>query len=109
LSLLGPDQVDILLPIVPTQEEMTKLREYAAQHNNSFELLTPEDQFLAQLMGIERLTQKLLIMKFMGDFEDRLGRNYLTDYLLIYFSVKLLIPVNFKFQCILQLIINIYL
>lgn len=77
LSILGPDQVDILLPIVPSQEEVTKLRDHAAQHGGSYELLTPEDQFLAELVGIERLTQKLLLMKFMGEFED---------------SVKLLIP-----------------
>jgi hypothetical protein len=72
LSVLGPDQVDILLPIVPSLEEAAKLREYAAQHEGSFELLTAEDQFLAELMDIERLTQKLALMKFMGDFEDRL-------------------------------------
>jgi hypothetical protein len=63
--------VDILLPIVPSQEEVTKLRDHAAQHGGSYELLTPEDQFLAELVGIERLTQKLLLMKFMGEFEDR--------------------------------------
>ncbi|CAK5091774.1 unnamed protein product [Meloidogyne enterolobii] len=83
LSVLSPDQVEILLPIVPTQDECTKLKEYASSNqnssnlNNPWELLTAEDQFLAQLMGIERLSQKLLIMKFMGDFND---------------SVRLLIP-----------------
>ena len=73
--MLNPDQVEILLPIVPTPDECTKLREYASSNsnnnNNPFESLTVEDQFLAQLMGIERLSQKLLIMKFMGDFGDR--------------------------------------
>uniref|UniRef100_A0A915M5W7 Formin-like protein n=1 Tax=Meloidogyne javanica TaxID=6303 RepID=A0A915M5W7_MELJA len=83
LSVLSPDQVEILLPIVPTQDECTKLKEFASSNqnpsnlNNPWELLTAEDQFLAQLMGIERLSQKLLIMKFMGDFND---------------SVRLLIP-----------------
>ncbi|KAF7635331.1 hypothetical protein Mgra_00005298 [Meloidogyne graminicola] len=80
LSVLNPDKVEILLPIVPTQDECLKLKEFGLSNNNlnnPFELLTVEDQFLAQLMGIEKLSQKLLIMKFMGDFND---------------SVRLLIP-----------------
>lgn len=72
LNVVASDQVEILLPICPTPDECTKLREYAMQHNNSFDGLTLEDQFLAELMSIERLVQKLMIMKFMGDFGDNI-------------------------------------
>lgn len=80
LEILSQENVDILIPIVPSNEEIQQYKEYMAKNNNSLDGLTMEDQFLAQLMNIERLTQKLNIMSFMGGFEE---------------SYNLLIPVLF--------------
>lgn len=82
LSVLPQDHVDILLPIVPTAEEVQNYRDYATKNDGIFDGLTMEDQFLAQLMNIERLSQKLKIMSFMAGFEE---------------SVRLLVPVSFYF------------
>lgn len=80
LLALPQDNVDILLPIVPTTEEVQNFRNYAAKNDGTFEGLSIEDQFLAQLMNIERLSQKLKIMCFMAGFEE---------------TVRLLVPVRF--------------
>ena len=71
------------MKIVPTADEVKRYKEYSAQNNGSYDGtfprripfciffalqndnftgLTIEDQFLAQLMEIERLQQKLQIM-----------------------------------------------
>lgn len=80
LTALPQDHVDILLPIVPTADEVQSYRDYAAKNEGSFEGLSMEDQFLAQLMNIERFSQKLKIMSFMAGFDE---------------SIRLLIPVSF--------------
>uniref|UniRef100_A0A915ERH0 Formin-like protein n=1 Tax=Ditylenchus dipsaci TaxID=166011 RepID=A0A915ERH0_9BILA len=77
LSALPQDNVDILVPIVPTSDEVQLYKDYAARNEGSFEGLSLEDQFLAQLMKIERLSQKLSIMSFMAGFGE---------------TVKLLVP-----------------
>lgn len=84
LAALPQDHVDILMPIVPTADEVQQYKEYAAKNDDSFDALTVEDQFLAQLMNIERLSQKLLIMSFMAGFEE---------------SYNLLLPVSCWWLC----------
>lgn len=70
LSVLPQDHVDILIPIVPTDEEVEQFKEHAARNNGSYDGLSVEDQFMAQLMNIERLAHKLKIMSFMAGFEE---------------------------------------
>uniref|UniRef100_A0AC35TXE7 Formin-like protein n=1 Tax=Rhabditophanes sp. KR3021 TaxID=114890 RepID=A0AC35TXE7_9BILA len=70
LNALSGECVDILLKIVPSPEEMAMFKEYGAGNNNSFELLTDEDQFMGQLMKIERLKHKLGVMAFMASFDE---------------------------------------
>jgi hypothetical protein len=70
LSALPQDHVDILIPIVPTDEEIEQFKEYAARNNGTYEGLSVEDQFMAQLMNIERLAHKLKILSFMAGFEE---------------------------------------
>lgn len=90
LTVLSQENVDILIPIVPTNEEVQQYKEYLAK-NNSLDGLTLEDQFLAQLMNIERLTQKLTIMSFMGGFEE--SYNLLIPVLLLLIKI-----INFSFS-----------
>uniref|UniRef100_A0A914PFE2 Formin-like protein n=1 Tax=Panagrolaimus davidi TaxID=227884 RepID=A0A914PFE2_9BILA len=70
LTLLPPELVDILLPVVPNAEEIEMYKEYAAKNNGSFEGLSIEDQFVAALIDIERLPFKLKLMSFMASFEE---------------------------------------
>ncbi|VDK19953.1 unnamed protein product [Anisakis simplex] len=69
LEALPPESVDILLKIAPTQDEMTRFRRYEADHKNTSDL-SEEDQFLAQLVKIERFEHKVKIMSFMATFEE---------------------------------------
>ncbi|CAG9534836.1 unnamed protein product [Cercopithifilaria johnstoni] len=69
LKALIPESVDILIKIAPTHEEMVKFKEYESEHKN-FSDLSDEDQFLAQLVKIERFEHKIKIMSFMATFDE---------------------------------------
>ncbi|VDK41822.1 unnamed protein product [Gongylonema pulchrum] len=69
LKALHPESVDILLKIAPTHEEMAKFKDYELEHKG-FSDLSEEDQFLAQLVKIERFEHKIKIMSFMGTFDE---------------------------------------
>ncbi|KAE9555097.1 hypothetical protein FO519_001672 [Halicephalobus sp. NKZ332] len=70
LTLFPAELVDILLPMVPNEEEITTFKEYALNNSDSYEALSPEDKFVAGLINIERLPFKLKIMSFMASFEE---------------------------------------
>ncbi|KAL4003297.1 hypothetical protein ACH3XW_7025 [Acanthocheilonema viteae] len=69
LKALVPESVDILIKIAPTHEEIVKFKEYELEHKN-FSDLSDEDQFLAQLVKIERFEHKIKIMSFMATFDE---------------------------------------
>ncbi|VDN02104.1 unnamed protein product [Thelazia callipaeda] len=69
LKALTPESVDILMKIAPTHEEIIKFKEYEIEHKN-FSDLSEEDQFLAQLVKIERFEHKIKIMSFMATFDE---------------------------------------
>uniref|UniRef100_A0A915PKL7 Formin-like protein n=1 Tax=Setaria digitata TaxID=48799 RepID=A0A915PKL7_9BILA len=69
LKALIPESVDILIKIAPTHEEIVKFKQYELEHKN-FSDLSDEDQFLAQLVKIERFEHKIKIMSFMATFDE---------------------------------------
>ncbi|VDK82843.1 unnamed protein product [Litomosoides sigmodontis] len=69
LNALVPENVDILIKIAPTHEETVKFKEYELEHKN-FSDLSDEDQFLAELVKIERFEHKIKIMSFMATFDE---------------------------------------
>uniref|UniRef100_A0A1I7V8P8 CBR-FRL-1 protein n=1 Tax=Loa loa TaxID=7209 RepID=A0A1I7V8P8_LOALO len=69
LKALIPESVDILIKIAPTHEEIVKFKEYELEHKN-FSDLSDEDQFLAQLVKIERFEHKIKIMSFMATYDE---------------------------------------
>ncbi|ESP01673.1 hypothetical protein LOTGIDRAFT_139357 [Lottia gigantea] len=71
LQRLSLDMVDILLTILPNDQEMKAYREYEKQRK-SVDILSDEDKFMLQLAKVERLSQKLTIMSFVGNFYDSL-------------------------------------
>lgn len=71
LKQLPLESVEILQRMVPTEAEQKAYKEYAAEKKN-INLLTEEDKFLMQLTKVERISAKLSIMSYMGNFFDNI-------------------------------------
>ncbi|PNF31453.1 Formin-like protein CG32138 [Cryptotermes secundus] len=71
LKLLSLENVEILQRMVPTDQETKAYREYVGSKKN-VNLLTEEDKFLLQLGKVERISAKLSIMSYIGNFFDNI-------------------------------------
>lgn len=71
LQKLNLDMVDILLTILPNDPEFKAYKEYE-RTKSSAGVLTDEDKFMLQLCKVERLSQKLQIMSFVGNYYDNI-------------------------------------
>ncbi|CAK9292897.1 unnamed protein product [Gordionus sp. m RMFG-2023] len=69
LKVLDLETVDILLRMLPTENEKKAYKTYESE-GKPITKLTPEDKFLQQLCKVERLHNKLSIMSFMGNFHE---------------------------------------
>ncbi|EEB13774.1 conserved hypothetical protein [Pediculus humanus corporis] len=69
LRLLSLENVEILQRMIPTEQETKAYKEFTAEKKNP-NLLTEEDKYLMQLSRVERLSSKLSIMSYMGNFFD---------------------------------------
>ncbi|KAJ8679565.1 hypothetical protein QAD02_015352 [Eretmocerus hayati] len=69
LKVLSLENVELLQRMVPTEQETKAYREYIAEKKN-VNLLTEEDKFLMQLGKVERISTKLSIMNYIGNFFD---------------------------------------
>uniref|UniRef100_A0A915KV00 Formin-like protein n=1 Tax=Romanomermis culicivorax TaxID=13658 RepID=A0A915KV00_ROMCU len=69
LQILDAENVEILLRVLPTAEEVKSYRDYETSQK-SIDALSEEDKFLIQLSKVERLSQKLQIMSFMANFKE---------------------------------------
>lgn len=69
LKTLPLESVEILQRMCPTEQESKAYREYVLEKKD-INLLTEEDKFLLQLSRVERLTTKLTIMSYVGNFFD---------------------------------------
>ncbi|KAK1789257.1 hypothetical protein P4O66_014876 [Electrophorus voltai] len=67
LRTLPVDFVECLMRFVPTEAEVKALRQYEKERK-AVESLTDEDRFMMQFSKMERLTQKMTIMAFTGNF-----------------------------------------
>lgn len=72
LKSLSLDKVEILQKMIPHDEEIKLYRKYI-NDKKDINNLTEEDKFMLHLSRVERLTQKLYIMNFMGNFFDNLN------------------------------------
>ncbi|GMT19257.1 hypothetical protein PFISCL1PPCAC_10554, partial [Pristionchus fissidentatus] len=66
---MNGEKVDILLRIMPSQEERTAFNEC----NDDMETYTEEDRFVKSLCEIERLEHKLRVMQSMVSFEENVS------------------------------------
>nr|XP_023011554.1 formin-like protein CG32138 isoform X1 [Leptinotarsa decemlineata] len=71
LKQLSLENVELLQRMVPTEQESKAYREYVLEKKN-INLLTEEDKFLFQLTKVERISAKLSIMSYIGNFFDNL-------------------------------------
>lgn len=71
LKQLNLENVELLQRMVPTEQEAKAYKEYIAEKKN-INLLTEEDKFLLQLTKVERISTKLSIMSYIGNFFDNI-------------------------------------
>lgn len=71
LKKLSLENVEILQKIVPTDVETKAYKEYIGEKKDQ-NLLTDEDKFMLHLTKVERISSKLSIMNYMGNFFDSL-------------------------------------
>lgn len=73
LKQLSLENVELLQKMVPTDAEIKLFKEYTNEKKD-VNLLTDEDKFVLQLTKVERITSKLSIMSYMGNFFESLHR-----------------------------------
>ncbi|KAF2904151.1 hypothetical protein ILUMI_02040 [Ignelater luminosus] len=71
LKQLSLDNVELLQRMVPTEQECKAYREYVNERKN-VNILTEEDKFLMHLTRVERISAKLSIMSYIGNFYDNI-------------------------------------
>ncbi|XP_044753453.1 formin-like protein isoform X1 [Coccinella septempunctata] len=71
LKQLSLENVELLQRMVPTEPETKAYRDYINEKKN-INLLTEEDKFLLQLTKVERISVKLSIMSYIGNFYDNI-------------------------------------
>uniref|UniRef100_A0AAR5PXH6 Formin-like protein n=1 Tax=Dendroctonus ponderosae TaxID=77166 RepID=A0AAR5PXH6_DENPD len=69
LKQLSLENVELLQRMVPTEQETKAYREYIQEKKN-INILTEEDKFLLQLTKVDRISAKLSIMNYIGNFFD---------------------------------------
>ena len=71
LKTLSLENVELLQKMVPTEQESKIFKDYVIEKKN-INLLTEEDKFVLNLTKVERISSKLSIMSYMGNFFDSL-------------------------------------
>ncbi|XP_060793415.1 formin-like protein 3 isoform X2 [Neoarius graeffei] len=72
LKALPVDFVECLMRFLPTEAEIKLLRQYEKERR-PLEQLADEDRFMLLFSKIERLTQRMSIITFVGNFSDNIG------------------------------------
>ncbi|XP_008323607.1 formin-like protein 2 isoform X2 [Cynoglossus semilaevis] len=96
------DFVECLTRFLPTESELKVLRQYE-RDRKPLEALSDEDRFMMQFSRIERLTQRMSIMTFMGNFNDNM--QMLTPQLHAVIAASVSIKSSQKLKKILEIIL----
>ncbi|MEQ2187997.1 hypothetical protein GOODEAATRI_010443, partial [Goodea atripinnis] len=72
LKALPVDFVECLMRFLPTEAEVKVLRQYERERR-PLDQLAEEDRFMLLFSKIERLTQRMNIITFVGNFTDSIG------------------------------------
>lgn len=71
LKNLSLENVELLQKMVPTEQESKVYKDFIIEKKN-VNLLTEEDKFMLNLTKVERISSKLSIMNYLGNFFDSL-------------------------------------
>uniref|UniRef100_A0A670KF69 Formin like 3 n=1 Tax=Podarcis muralis TaxID=64176 RepID=A0A670KF69_PODMU len=71
LKTLPVDFVECLMRFLPTENEVKLLRQYEKERK-PLEELSDEDRFMLHFSKVERLTQRMAIMAFLGNFSENI-------------------------------------
>uniref|UniRef100_A0A3P8X7T1 Formin-like 2b n=1 Tax=Esox lucius TaxID=8010 RepID=A0A3P8X7T1_ESOLU len=96
------DFVECLMRFIPTEGEVKMLRQYE-RDRKPVEALSDEDRFMLQFSRIERLTQRMSIITFMGNFQDNI--QMLTPQLHAIIAASVSIKSSQKLKKILEIIL----
>nr|XP_019963283.1 PREDICTED: formin-like protein 2 isoform X2 [Paralichthys olivaceus] len=102
LRTVRVDFVECLMRFLPTEAEVKTLRQYE-RDRKPVEALSDEDRFMMQFSRIERLSQRMSIMTFMGNFADNV--QMLTPQLHAIIAASISIKSSQKLKKILEIIL----
>ncbi|GAV07212.1 hypothetical protein RvY_17081 [Ramazzottius varieornatus] len=103
MERLRQDYIEVLLRIMPAEEEIKKYKDYDRE-KRPVDVLTDEDKFLLQMISlVERLGQKLQIMNFINTFQGSIAM--LTPQLQAIFTASRAVKKSDKFRKILELVL----
>ncbi|XP_044586196.1 formin-like protein isoform X1 [Cotesia glomerata] len=102
LKILSLENVELLQRMVPTEQEIKAYREYIIEKKN-VNLLTEEDKFLMQLGKVERISTKLQIMNYIGNFFDNL--HLITPQVHAVISASSSVKCSKKLRAVLEIIL----
>uniref|UniRef100_A0A1B6DWK9 Formin-like protein n=1 Tax=Clastoptera arizonana TaxID=38151 RepID=A0A1B6DWK9_9HEMI len=102
LKQLSLENVEILQRMVPNEQESKAYREYIAEKKD-INILTEEDKFLMQLAKVERLSNKLAIMAYMGNFLDNV--HIITPQVQAVMSASSSVKSSKKFRRVLEIVL----
>ncbi|XP_016520574.1 formin-like protein 2 [Poecilia formosa] len=102
LRTVPVDFVECLTRFIPTEAEVKLLRQYE-RDRKPLEALSDEDRFMMQFSRIERLSQRMTIMTFMGNYADNI--QMLTPQLHAIIAASVSIKSSQKLKKILEIIL----
>lgn len=97
---LNLDSIDLLTNLAPKDSETEAYRNY----KSDVAVLSEEDKFLMKLSRVERLTTKLAVMEFMGNFDDR--ADAMGTQISAITAASLSLKSSKKFKSILEIILS---
>lgn len=93
LKTLSLENVELLQKMVPTEQESKIYKDYVIEKKN-INLLTEEDKFMMNLTKVERISSKLSIMNYMGNFFDSI--HLISPVSSLYFVDHISIKITFS-------------
>ncbi|XP_029428405.1 formin-like protein 1 isoform X2 [Rhinatrema bivittatum] len=102
LQALSLDFLELLERFIPTEHEQNLIRRYQKEQK-PLEDLSDEDQFMIQFSKIPRLSERINIMTFLGNFPDTVQR--LTPQLNAVIAASMSIKSSSKLQSILEIVL----
>ncbi|XP_036325577.1 formin-like protein isoform X5 [Rhagoletis pomonella] len=102
LKKLSLENVELLQKMVPTDVEVKSYKEYIAERKDQNQL-TEEDKFMLQLSRVERISSKLSIMNYMGNFFDCL--HLISPQILAITTASNSLKKSQKFKAVLEIVL----